>query len=365
MTMKHLSAIKKSFPEFKSSRQVKKIFLAGVGAVGGTLLKQLSDLNLKKPGSVRVLGVCNSSHVQWYSQSKSEYTVNGLKRSPEKNWNSIIQKLQTYEKGSVIFVDVTGDTETADLYPDLLKAGIHVVTASKLANTRSQDFFNTLHSSARQNEVQFLYETNVGAGLPIIRTIKSLIETGDDILEISGVLSGTMTYLFSEMDKGIAFSNTVIRARALGYAEPDPRDDLSGEDVVRKFIILARICGHQIERSQVESETLIPDKLMGLDASLFLEKLPESDTHWQKRLESEHSKQSTLRYVGHLKDGKIRIGVESVKKSSAFGQLSGTNNLIQIKTKRYHDQPIIIQGPGAGKEVTATGVLADILRIEV
>jgi aspartokinase/homoserine dehydrogenase 1 len=232
-----------------------------------------------------------------------------------------------------------------------------------LANTQSQDDFETLHELAAEKDVQFLYETNVGAGLPIVNPIKSLIQTGDEIIEISGVVSGTMTYLFSELDKGNSFSESVIKARSLGYAEPDPRDDLSGEDVARKFLILARICGYKLERDDLEVESLIPDQLKDVDATTFLEELYKFDKDWSKRVSKAEQIGNTLRYTGRLKDGKISVGISEVPKSSALGQLKDTNNLIQIKTKRYFDQPLVIQGPGAGKEVTAAGILADILSI--
>lgn len=359
--MTHLSAIQPSRNVPKPAATVKKIFIAGVGAVGSTLLKQISTL--RNNSSLRVLGICNSRHVLWYDHSKSDYSLNDLLRSPEIQWNSVIEKLISYETGSVIFVDATGSASITRYYPELFRSGIHVVTPSKLANTQTQQQYDELHQLAKENDVQFLYETNVGAGLPIIGTIKDLIDTGDEVLEIDGVLSGTMTYLFSELDKGNSFSKTVIQARTLGYAEPDPRDDLSGEDVARKFMILARICGLQIERDELEVESMVPEPLQNVDAAAFLENLSEFDSEWSERLAAENASGNTLRYTGTLKNGTINVGVKSVPKTSAMGQLKGTNNIIRIKTKRYNSQPIIIQGPGAGKEVTASGVLGDILKI--
>lgn len=358
--MTQLKAIKQ--PTSEKAVKVKKLFIAGVGAVGSTLLKQIS----RYPGeqSLRVLGVCNSRHVHWYDHSQKEYLLNDLLRGPAINWDSIIDKLSAYDPRSVVFVDTTGSSDIAALYPRLLKNKIHVVTPSKLANTQSQKSFDSLHFSAADNGVEFLYETNVGAGLPIIHAIKNLQFTGDKIIELSGVVSGTMTYLFSELDKGAHFSETVLKARRLGYAEPDPRDDLSGEDVARKFLILARICGLQIERDQLKVESLIPEKLKDVDATTFLENLHRYDKYWIDRLAEARQKNETLRYTGTLKNGKIEVGIESVPVSSTIGQLTGTNNIIRIKSRRYYDQPLIIQGPGAGKEVTAAGVLADVLSID-
>lgn len=357
--MTQLKAYKK--PASEKAVKVKKLFIAGVGAVGNTLLKQVSRYQGNQ--NLRVLGVCNTRHVHWYEHSQKEYLLHDLLRGPELDWDHIISKLASYEEKSVIFVDTTGSHEVASLYMKLLKNKIHVVTPSKLANTQSQETFDLLHYTAADSGVDFLYETNVGAGLPVIYPIKNLIFTGDEIIELSGVVSGTMTYLFSELEKGIRFSEAVIQARALGYAEPDPRDDLSGEDVARKFLILARICGLQIERNQLEVESLIPAELQDVDATTFLENLHRFDTYWNDKLLEASQEGKTLRYTGSLKNGKIIVGIEPVPKASALGQLNGTNNLICIKSRRYFDQPLIIQGPGAGKEVTAAGVLADILFI--
>jgi homoserine dehydrogenase len=356
--MSSLKAIAYSKNVNKQAIPVKKIFLAGVGAVGNTFLKQVS-----KQQSLRVLGICNSTNVLWYDHSQKINPLRDLQKSPLKEWNTIIRKLSSYEKGSVIFVDASGTQEVANLYDELLSSGIHVVTPSKLANTRSQQIFNNLHTTAEKSCVKFHYETNVGAGLPVIGTIKNLISTGDSIVEINGAVSGTMTYLFSELDKGEPFSKSVIRARSLGYAEPDPRDDLTGEDVARKFLILGRISGFTLERSDIEVESLIPAPLKDVDSATFLERLHEFDSEWHIRLKNEKDLGNTLRYTGKLSEGKIRVGIQSVPLSSPFGRLSGTNNLIEIKSKRYFDQSMIIQGPGAGKEVTAAGVLADVLKI--
>jgi homoserine dehydrogenase len=357
--MTQLKAIKQ--PETEKAPKVKKLFIAGVGAVGSTLLKQVSRNGTEK--SLRVLGVCNSRHVLWYDRSQSEYSLTDLLRAPDRNWTKIIDKLSSYAERSVVFIDATGDPEVAELYPQLLENKIHVVTPSKLANTQSQDEFNQLHYTAGKHGVEFLYETNVGAGLPIIYAIKNLLFTGDEIIELSGVVSGTMTYLFSELDKGRSFSESVLKARSLGYAEPDPRDDLSGEDVARKFLILARICGLNIERDELDVESLIPEPLKDVDATTFLEELNQYDDIWEKKRSEASREGKTLRYTGSMKKGRIKVGIEYVPVSSAIGQLNGTNNLIRIKSKRYYDQPLVIQGPGAGKEVTAAGVLADILSI--
>lgn len=356
--MSQLHALKKSFNPSVKKRAEKRLFIAGVGAVGCTLLKQVEH-----HPSLRVLGICNSRHVQWFKHSDDRYKHRDLQTAPEKSWDVIIRKISSYKQGTVVFVDATGSREVAELYPELLKNGIHIVTPSKIANTRSQASFDLLHNLSAEHDVEFHYETNVGAGLPVINTVQNLIASGDDILQISGVVSGTMTYLFSELEKGRSFSETVIRARTLGYAEPDPRDDLSGEDVARKFLILARICGIELELDAIDVETLIPEALRPVGSTEFMDRLHEYDRQWSDRIDAEQERGYVLRYTGRLANDKIKVGIEAVPKQSALGSLTGTNNLIEIKTRRYSDQPLVIQGPGAGKEVTAAGVLADILKI--
>lgn len=359
--MTRISTLKKIKPEPQALPQKTNVFIAGIGAVGGTLLQQ--TLNLPSPYSVNVVGICDSKHTVWNKDEDVEISPANLQFGEEKNWGQIINKLQPDKDEKSIFVDATGNREVAELYLKLFAKGIHVVTPSKLANTRKQVYFNLLEKTARKNHVKFLYETNVGAGLPIIQTLQNLINTGDEIVEIEGVLSGTMTYLFSQLDEGHSFSESVIQARQLGYAEPDPRDDLSGEDVARKMMILARICGYDVEREELDVEPITPKTLQKVDSTTFLEKLPEFDAEWKERLDQLNKEGKTLRYIGSLNKDGIQVGLKEVKLSSPFGGLTGTNNIIQIKTNRYFDQPLIIQGPGAGKEVTAAGVLADVLKI--
>lgn len=339
------------------------IFLAGVGAVGSKLLQLLDEFQSEET-SFNVVGLCNSSNMLWNSRGLHTQDLNKrLSQGEETRWPGIIQKLKGGNWHHTIFIDATGSEEVARLYPELLEAGIHVVTPSKLANTFEQSYYDLLREKASANDVSFRYETNVGAGLPIISTINDLLDSGDSITELSGVVSGTMTYLFNELEKGTTFSSAVVKAKEQGYAEPDPRDDLSGEDVARKFLTLAREIGLRLEREDLEVETLIPEKLKDLDREAFLERLPEIDEYWSEKIKKASAKGETLRYTGKLKDGSIKIGVESLPKNSSLGQLQGTDNMLRIFSSRYADTPLIIQGAGAGREVTAAGVLNDILKI--
>ena len=339
------------------------IFLAGVGAVGGKLLELIDDFNSSKT-SFNVVGLCNSRHMLWNSEGLHAKDLSkNLEKEEQTQWPLILKKLTEGEWHHTIFVDATGSEEVARLYPELLEAGIHIATPSKLANTFEQSYYDLLRKKAADNDASFRYETNVGAGLPIISTINDLMQSGDTITELSGVVSGTMTYLFNELENGTTFSSAVTKAKELGYAEPDPRDDLSGEDVARKFLTLAREIGLRLEREDLEVETLIPNELKDVDRTSFLERLPEFDEFWNQKIEEASAKGETLRYTGKLKDGKVSIGIESLPKSSPLGQLQGTDNMLRIFSNLYAETPLTIQGAGAGREVTAAGVLNDILKI--
>lgn len=330
-------------------RKTIPLFIAGTGAVGGTLIDEIGRLDHPKY-NFDLLGHCNSRQCSWKAE-----------KHPTR-WPEIQQKLEAYPSSNIIFVDATGSEEVARLYPQLFAAGIHVVTPSKLANTFGQHFYNQLRDVAQSHGTAFRYETTVGAGLPVISTLEDLQASGDRVTAVSGVVSGTMTYLFERLEAGVPFSKAIVEARKKGYAEPDPRDDLSGEDVARKFLTLAREIGWQIERDDLQVESLIPDALSAVDSDTFLQQLPDYDKGWNRKLQQARDAGRTLRYVGRLADGTIDIGVQEVSQRSPLGQLRGTDNLIRIQSERYRNTPMIIQGPGAGKEVTAAGVLCDIIK---
>lgn len=338
------------------------LFVAGTGAVGQTLLQQLATADTEEL-HFRLLGTCNSRHALWDDQG-----LDISRGSPdwsdasETDWRLLVEKLTQSFRHNIIFVDATGSEEVARLYPRLFASGIHVVTPSKLANTFEQSFFDKLQKESRRNNAFFRYETTVGAGLPVISTLRDLQDSNDEIREISGVVSGTMTYLFNQLEQGVPFSEAIIKARELGYAEPDPRDDLSGEDVARKFLTLARTLGLKIEREELQVESLIPEELAEVDKSAFLTRLKKYDEQWQQRMLEAQDNNETLRYTGQLIEGKISIGIESIPVNSPIRQLKGTDNLIQIFSTFYSQTPLVIQGPGAGKEVTAAGVLSDIMK---
>lgn len=345
----------------QGDQTVVDLFVAGTGAVGQTLLDQLKNL---EPDGIqfRLLGVCNSRNALWDNQGLTFDSGLDWSKSEDTHWDKLTEKLTQSFRHNLIFVDATGSEEVARLYPEFFSSGVHIVTPSKLANTFEQSFFDEIQSLIDEHNTSFRYETTVGAGLPVISTLNDLQYGGDEISEISGVVSGTMTYLFNQLEEGVAFSKAIVDAREQGYAEPDPRDDLSGEDVARKFLTLARTLGLKIERDQLEVESLIPEELQDVDQDTFLNKLHQYDSNWQQRIRTAQERNETLCYTGQLKDGKISIGIQSVPKDSPLGQLKGTDNLIQIFSRLYNQTPLIIQGAGAGKKVTAAGVLSDILK---
>lgn len=348
--------------QLKPNGHTMPVFIAGTGAVGGTLIEQISELDTGFP--LEIVGACNTRHYIWDEKGIDPGELDErLDAGTRTDWNRVLELFANRSRQPLVFVDATGSDEVARLYPSILESHIHIATPSKRANTFEHAFYERLQELIRSNGLEFHYETTVGAGLPVISTVTDLLESGDTVTEISGVVSGTMTYLFNELEQGTRFSDAVIEARKKGYAEPDPRDDLSGEDVARKFLTLARTIGLKVERSELDVETLVPERLISVDRDTFLSELSEVDDYWKSRMEQAKAKKETLRYVGKLTSHDISVGIQTIPIDSPLGQLRGTDNLIQISTGRYSDTPIVIQGPGAGKEVTAAGVLADILKI--
>ncbi|HKJ34691.1 MAG TPA: bifunctional aspartate kinase/homoserine dehydrogenase I [Balneolales bacterium] len=362
-TDKAVPAIRLINDHFCISNNRVRLFIAGVGTIGGELLNLLNELKGSKV-DYNIIGVCDSKHMIWNPLGIAPDKVDKeLENGDPTDWSLIIDKLTSEFSYRTVFIDATGKLDVALQYKHLLESGVHIATPSKIANTQEQDYYDALKKLTVENNVHYKYETTVGAGLPVIQTLRDLIISGDEIEKITGALSGTMTYLFGELENGHSFSDTIIKARKMGYAEPDPRDDLSGEDVARKFITLARTSEYQIERNEINVESLVPEELTNVTRQEFIERIKDYDPVWEQRINEAKKENKVLRYIGTLENGQINVGVQTLPADSPIGSLKGTGNLIAIYTKRYHEFPLIIQGPGAGRTVTAAGLLSDIQKI--
>ena len=347
------------------------VFVAGVGGVGGALLDQIRALAPDAP--IRLVGAATRRGSAWAPDGLSIPDLHGeLARGAPPDWPALLGQLAAHAaRRPTLLVDATGAAEIAGFTEHLLAAGVSVVTPSKLANTGSQDQFDRLRQLGDGARAHYRYETTVGAGLPVIQTVADLVATGDRLRSVRGVVSGTMTYLFHQLERGTPFSAAVRAAVEQGYAEPDPRDDLSGEDVARKLLILARTAGLRVERDEVEVESLVPDGARDVPRTLVTDALADVDALWADRVEAAAARGQRLRYVGRVgrapgsgaSGWRLVVGVEAVPADSPLGGLRGTDNLIEITTDRYALSPLVVQGPGAGPAVTAAGVLADVLTV--
>lgn len=364
---KTLNVIHDSF--FLSEYQVLNLFIVGVGHVGKRLIEQIrhqqSNLKDNKALELNVVGVANSHHcifdrngidIEHYADilSKSEMVA-----SPTTICDEII-KMNIFNP---VFVDCTATKDIAAMYDRLLSHNVNVVAANKLAASSKYDNYKKLKQIARKRDVKFLFETNVGAGLPIINTINSLINSGDKILKIEAVLSGTLNYIFNVLSEKVPLSKAVMMAKEAGYSEPDPREDLSGKDVVRKLVILSREAGYRIETEDVKKNLFVPESLMQGTTEDFFKNIASIDDEFEKRRAATAQSGRALRFVARLENGEATVGLEEVTSDSPFYSLESSNNVILITTERYKEYPMEIKGYGAGAEVTAAGVFADIISI--
>ena len=353
----------------------------GFGQIGRTLAKQILDqksyLSEKLAINVTCSGVMDSSGMVIEQNGISESSLIDLCILKEKGIKLAAAPGQNFHPGSsairsIMFKlpfprPILVDTSATDSWDDFLTAvqsGWHVVTANKKPMAVDQDKYDKLFSEAKKKNVQVRFEATVGAGLPILDTIKKLHESGDQIISIEGCFSGTLGFLFTELEKGTAYSEAVSLAYSKGYTEPDPREDLCGADVARKTLILARSLGKRLNYSDVNVESLYDETLSSDVPQTFLENLKKVDEQWSKRIKAAEKNNAVLRYVARI-GSKISVGVEEVQKNSPFGRLQGTDNQVCITTNRYKNNPLIVTGPGAGADVTAAGVLNDILAIAV
>lgn len=363
---KTLNVIHDSF--FLSEYQVFNLFVCGVGTVGSSLIEQIAGQRekLKKERGLKlnVVGIA-SGHNAMFNREGIDLTDyrEQLKHSEPSNIERLKNEVIGMNIFNSVFVDCTASPEVASLYGDFFEHNISVVAANKVAASSEYKNYAELKATARKRGVKFLFETNVGAGLPIINTINDLINSGDRILKIEAVLSGTLNFIFNTISADIPFSRTVRLAKEEGYSEPDPRVDLSGKDVIRKLVILSREAGYKIEQSDVEKHLFIPDDLFAGSLDEFWQKLPGLDAGFEARRQMLDKENKHWRFVAKLDGGKASVSLEEVGEHHPFYDLEGSNNIILITTERYHDYPMLIQGYGAGASVTAAGVFADIMSI--
>jgi len=333
------------------------IGVIGPGAVGGMLLDQLASQSARLRQEfnldLRIRGILASSRMV--------LAPTGIDLAA---WRTALAEQPLAADFGRFVIDCTASESVARHYPDWFKRGIHVVTPNKKANSADWEFYQSLREARRLSRTHYLYEATVGAGLPVIQTLRDLRETGDDVMSIEGIFSGTLAYLFNVYDGRTAFSEIVRTARQRGYTEPDPRDDLSGLDVARKLIILGREMGLPLEMSDVKVESLVPAGLESASADEFMSELPRHDEAMRARIAAAHARGKVMRYLGKVTaDGQARVGVAELDAQHAFANIALTDNVVRFATRRYCDNPLIVQGPGAGPAVTAGGVFADLLRL--
>jgi aspartokinase/homoserine dehydrogenase 1 len=355
---------------FALGRTRAHVVLAGVGTIGRRLLdllaQQAPELLERGRLNLRLVGVADSRRLAW--DERGLPFADALARLDEAetldggSLDAVTAHVEAAHLERLIVVDATASEAVARRYPEWLRAGAAVVTPNKQANTLGLDFYDTVRAAAATGEAPYLYETTVGAGLSVLSTLRDLVRTGDRVHRIEGVLSGTLAFVFNAMRDGASFSDAVRRAAEHGYTEPDPRDDLSGVDVGRKLIILARELGLRPTSDAVAVESLVPDTLRDVPLGDFWDRLDEADAAWQDRLAEAAERGEQLQYVSLLSSDGIRAGVESLAADSPFADLRGAANVVAFHTARYAPEPLVVQGPGASAEITTSVLLADIVR---
>ncbi len=364
---KALNVIHDSF--FLSEVSILNIFLTGVGVVGRNLIYQIRNqqtyLQQHKNLQLRIVGLANSRQCIFNREGIDlDNWEAELKSSTNKSSPAILREaILGMNIFNAVFVDCTASPAISSLYQDLLAHNVSVVCANKFAASGDYNNYAQLKRTARVRGVKFLFETNVGAGLPIINTINNLINSGDEVLKIEAVVSGTLNYIFNVLSEEVPMSKAIRMAREAGFAEPDPRQDLNASDVIRKITILARESGYRISQEDVEKHLFIPDDYFKGSLDEFWRRIPELDGYFEEMRKEAADNGKVFRFVATLDRGKCSVALKKVDSTSPFYRLEGSNNVILLTTARYHEQPMEIKGYGAGAAVTAAGVFADIISI--
>jgi aspartokinase/homoserine dehydrogenase 1 len=367
---KALNAIHEAF--FLSAVRSVNLFLLGLGLIGGTLLEQIAGHKeiLADQHKIRInlVGAANSRNMVFNREGldvkKVREILSGSTGSEAYQLPLFIQRMKEMNLPNAAFCDCTASDLVSAAYGDILESSIPIVTPNKRANSGSFDYYRRLTGYSRDRGIPYLYETTVCAGLPVISTLRDLFLSGDRVRRIEAVLSGTLSFIFNNFDGSKSFSTLVREAKAKGYTEPDPRDDLNAMDAARKALILARECGMALEFSQVAIEPILPQACFkAKDVDAFFAELEKADAGFEKRRSAAAAAGKALRYVAVIEEGSARISLREEKPESPFRSLVDADNIVVITTGRYSKLPMVIKGPGAGAEVTAGGVFADIVRI--
>ena len=364
---KALNVIHDSF--FLSEYQELNIFLCGIGTVGGQLIEQIAgqreSLMKERNLKINVVGIARSTKAVF---NRAGIDISGdwrslLEAGEDIDANKLKQEVIGMNIFNSVFVDCTASDRIAALYEDFFNHGISVVAANKIAASSDYEMYRKLKETARHRNVKFLFETNVGAGLPIINTINALCNSGDKVIKLEAVLSGTLNFIFNTISEDIPFSKTVRMAMEQGFSEPDPRIDLSGKDVIRKLVILSRESGYKVNQEDVEACLFIPKEFFDCSMEEFWEKLPSLDAEFERQRKELESSHRRWRFVAEMNQGKCKVSLKTVDNLHSFYVLDGSNNIVLLTTERYNKHPMLIQGYGAGASVTAAGVFADIMSI--
>ncbi|KPQ18896.1 MAG: bifunctional aspartokinase / homoserine dehydrogenase ThrA [Algoriphagus marincola HL-49] len=364
---KALNALHEAF--FLSENKVLHVFLVGTGLIGKALMRmiaiQQAKLREESELDIQIHGLANSRFMAFHEDGfdlKAGYDLS--EKDQKMDMEKFVRQMEEMNFSNSVFVDCTASQEVADAYPRVLGAKVAIVTPNKKANSGTMEQYLELKKLAKKRGVKFLYETNVAAGLPVINTLQDLMLSGDKVIRIEAVLSGSMNFIFSELEKGDPFSEVVKSAKEKGFTEPDPRDDLSGMDVARKILILGREAEQRLEFEDITVQSMVPEDCQSAESvQEFFEKLKGHDKGFSDLLKTAEAKGEKLRFMATLENGKAKVGLNSLPASHPFSNLSGSDNMILLTTERYLDRPMIIRGPGAGADVTAAGVFADVIRI--
>lgn len=352
---------------FESEIKQIHLYICGIGNVGSKLIQQIYDQNtyLKENFSInlRIAGISNSRNMIFSDEGISyKNYLNWKEQSEEASVQKFAEEIIHRNLRNSVFVDVTASAEVPEIYENLLKRSINIVACNKIAASSDFEIYRALKNTARNHNCSFYFETNVGAGLPVIGTINDLMKSGDRIISIQAVLSGTLNFVFNHYDGSKTFSEVVAQAQQEGYTEPDPRLDLSGTDVARKILILARESGYPLQFEDIQNSGFLPEECMQGSVKDFYEKLTQYEDHFKNLLNSAQNNGKILKYTAEFENGKAKVGLQQVAPDSDLFHLYGKDNIVIFKTLRYSEQPLVVKGAGAGAEVTASGVFADIIR---